>query len=331
VGWGVVGFADYTAWAPPYEEEDVMELPRVELPEGIPTYTSSHMTGRFVAARGYLPVTIFFEDWDVYWVKGGAGAFVLGTGHRVEIRKGDFLLLPPLVSARVEETPGAGVLEFHFCHFDFRAVRRGREEWDGGDCRGPGGRSRVPVRFGEEEAPGVVKAYERLIAVQEEVRAGGGTQFWQIEVAVIGLIGEVAAFGMKEHAGPVIVPRVPGAGMGVGASVADGRILKLLSRIDAEPARGWRVDELAREVGMTAGHLHALCIKVLGKGIKQHIIDARLRLAVRLLRPAPTGMTRSIKEVSRLAGFSSQHYLARLFKKKYRITAREFQRSGGEI
>ncbi len=300
-----------------------MTIPTIQLPEGIPTYTSNHVTGRFVAARGYLPVTIFFEDWDLFWVCSGAGAFVLGTGHRVEIETGDFVLLPPLVSARVEET--REVLEFYFCHFDFRPVRRGRGEWDGPDCRGPGALSRVPVRVRQEEAPGVVKAYERLIKAQEEARSGVRAGFWRIESAVIELIGEVAVFGLKEHVGPVI-------GVGTGAAgVADARIVKLLSRIDAEPARGWRVDGLAREVGMTAGHLHALSMKVLGKGIKQHIIDARLRLAVRLLRPTATGMTRSVKEVSRLAGFTSQHYLSRLFKKRYRITPREFQRSGGEI
>jgi AraC-like DNA-binding protein len=301
--------------------------PTVLLPEGIPTYASSHMAGRFTAAPGYLPVTIFFEDWDLYWVRAGKGAFVLGTGHRIDIQPGDFLLLPPLISARVEET--RPTLEFNYCHFDFRPLRRAPSEWDGPDCRGPGPLARVPLRFSTTDAPGLLKSYKRLIAVQEAVRKSslkpGSSGFWQIERAVIDLIDQLALFGLKKHTGPLITP-----GDGTPA-ITDPRILRLLSRIDAQPAFDWRVSQLARDVDMTPGHLHALATRTLGKGIKQHIIDARLRLAVRLLRPNTTGAVRSIKQVSRLAGFSSQHYFARLFKQRYKLTPRAFQQSAGEI
>lgn len=307
-------------------------IPTVLLPEGIPTYASSHMAGRFIAAPGYLPVTIFFEDWDLYWVRRGKGAFVLGTGHRIEIQPDDFLLLPPLISARVEETHST--LEFNFCHFDFRPVRRAASEWDGPDCRGPGPLARVPLRFRTKEAPGLLKAYKRLLAAQDAIRKQSGkpprsrtstSEFWRIESAVIDLIAQLAVFGLKKHTGPLIAP-------GDGArAITDPRILRLLTRIDAQPAFDWRVSQLARDVDMTPGHLHALASRVLPKGIKQHIIDARLRLAVRLLRPSASGATRSIKQVSRLAGFSSQHYFARLFKQRYKITPRAFQQTGGEI
>jgi AraC-like DNA-binding protein len=301
------------------------DIPLVSFPQGVPTCLNCHSMGRFVAARGYLPVTIFFEDWDIYWVRRGRGVFLLGTGHRFDVRPDDFVLLPPLVSAQVIET--RPVLEFNFCHFDFRPVRRPASEWDGPDFRGPGPLSKVPMRFRVKDAPAVRKAYVRLIKAQKQIQSGKSEsdQPWQLEQAVIGLISAVAAFGLKRHKGELIDSR---AGR---PNVSDPRIMRLLGRIDADPAKAWRVSELAKETGLSESHLHAVCIRVLGKSIKAHIIDARLRLAVRLLRPSPTGATLSMKQVARQAGFSSQHYFSRLFKIKYKIAPGQFQRVGEPI
>jgi AraC-like DNA-binding protein len=101
------------------------------------------------------------------------------------------------------------------------------------------------------------------------------------------------------------------------------------NRIEADPVRSWRVDDLARSVDLSRGHLHALWAEALGISLKGYIVRARLRKAMSLLRDPAAGLRPSLKQVALASGFSSQHLFCRQFRQAFGVTPTVFRNSAG--
>lgn len=287
----------------------------VPLPEGLPTYVGRY--GLYSARPGSLPVVVLHNDWDIFWVRRGQGIWELKDGERLVAGPGEFALLPPFTPATTIE--GRATLEFHHCHFDFRPVYGRISEEHRADSAGPGRRALVPLTFTSKEAPGVMRTYRTLSQIDPK-KTG---EPWRYERAVLDLIAALAAFAEART-------RRHGAGRPFEPSaVRDDRVREIREKIEAEPARAWRVTDLAASVDLSPGHLHELCRSVLGRSLKRYIVETRLRRALKLLRERSGGRMPSVKEVSSACGFSSQHFFSRQFKSYFGVSPLEYRDRAG--
>ncbi|MCW8132612.1 MAG: helix-turn-helix transcriptional regulator [Planctomycetota bacterium] len=283
----------------------------VPLPEGRPVYAGR--LGRYVAAPGRLPVTVLHNDWDIFWVRRGQGVWELLNGERLTAGPDEFAILPPFTTAVTHE--GRAPLDFWHCHFDFQPVQGRMIEPHRADSLGPGRRATVPLVFTRREAPGVWRAYRALSLVDVE-KPG---EPWRLERAVLDLIAALAAFGEARAR-----RRLPGRPFEP-SEARDDRVRLIQRRIEAEPARRWRVAELADLVDLSPGHLHERCRAVLGRSLKRFIVETRLRRALTLLRERPGDRRPSVKEVSAACGFATQHFFSRQFKSYFGVGPLEYR------
>ena len=278
----------------------------IPLPAGLPTYAGR--LGRYVAKPGALPVMVLHDDWDIFWVRHGEGVWELRDGQRLTAGKDEFAILPPFTPAlTIEKKPR---LDFWHCHFDFRPVQGRMSDGEREDSNGPGKKLLLPLTFSKRDAPEVWRAYRALSRV--DVRRSGAP--WRIERALLALVANLARYAQarakRKATGKLFAP----------AAVQDPRIAELCRQITAAPAFPWKVAALADGLGLSAGHLHSLCRAMLGRSLKRYLVETRLQHALKQLLERPGGRLPSVKEVSAAAGFSSQHFFSRQFKKYYGVS-----------
>jgi AraC family transcriptional regulator, transcriptional activator of pobA len=87
------------------------------------------------------------------------------------------------------------------------------------------------------------------------------------------------------------------------------------------------VAEYASEIGITPPHLNAVC-KQVGGASASSLIHDRLLLAA---RRALSYTDKSIADVAAGLGFSEPSYFARFFKRKMRMTPKEYRRRAGTV
>jgi AraC-like DNA-binding protein len=277
-------------------------MPVAVLPDGIPTVTPRRH-GEYVWPAGQPPVLLLADDFDLLWVTRGVLGMELEDGQKLLAREGEMLLLPPLVSGRVSKESER--LTFWFCHFDFRASVK----------RAAAGAVTVPLKLAKGKCARVRAAYGRL----NEIVGDEGHAAWRREAALIEMVAALAEAGTRADAGEVKET----------LRKHDRRVAMLRGRIEAEPTKAWRVSELAKSVGLSTGHLHALWAETLGCSIKGYIVRARLRAAMARLREGTKGERPAVKEVAAACGFSSQHLFCRQFRKAFGVTPSSFRDSAG--
>ncbi|MCZ7646258.1 MAG: AraC family transcriptional regulator [Planctomycetota bacterium] len=290
--------------------------PLLAFPSGVPYLSGG--TGLYVDQPGRLPVLHLFHDYDLFWIVGGEATWTFADGLKLVAPTGSFALMPPYTPAWIRDTkPG---LKLRYCHFAFRPVPPRVLGAPRDDALGPGPDARVPLVFPAREAPGVRRAYAALAALDPRKP---GTPY-RTERAVLALLGELAAFARRR--GQRADPR---ARMLRPARPHDERVARLRERIDADPARAWRVAQLAADLDLSPGHLHELCRRALGRSLKRYLVEARLRLALRLLKERPGGIAPSVKDVADACGFSSQHFFSRQFKAHYQLSPLQYRNGAG--
>ena len=97
---------------------------------------------------------------------------------------------------------------------------------------------------------------------------------------------------------------------------------RLIAGVRANPENDWCFEEISRRNGQTFHHFRRLFKKLAGLPPQQFLIQCRLQLAASLL----TGGDDPIKEIAEEAGFSSNIYFARLFKRHFNVTPLEYRR-----
>jgi len=131
---------------------------------------------------------------------------------------------------------------------------------------------------------------------------------WRTPHAMIEVVSELGAFALKLN----IQEGQPLLDIAAGS---DARILDLFRRISEDPAKPWKISEIAAEVGISRGHLNHLCRSSMNIELKRFVIEKRLERGRHIL--GNSSNRKSIKEISIACGFASQAYFARQFKKHY--------------
>ena len=96
------------------------------------------------------------------------------------------------------------------------------------------------------------------------------------------------------------------------AALRDRYVGRALSRLHAQPAHGWTVDELAGNVGLSRSALAQRFTDLLGQPPMQYLARWRLCLAARLLREG-----KPLIEVAEAVGYDSEAAFSRAFKREF--------------
>lgn len=86
----------------------------------------------------------------------------------------------------------------------------------------------------------------------------------------------------------------------------------------------FRLDELAREAGMSKFHFCRLFRKTTGLSPSRYFIRLRMEMARRLLRET----SRSVIEVGLEVGYSSPSHFAQVFQREAGVPPSEYRRQG---
>jgi len=105
------------------------------------------------------------------------------------------------------------------------------------------------------------------------------------------------------------------------AGFSDERIGRAISIMHKQPAHPWTVDDLAREVGMSRTRFADLFHELIGMGPVSYLTEWRLQRAAVALRTNH----RTIAEIARLSGYSSQAAFARAFKERFGQSPKTFR------
>lgn len=95
------------------------------------------------------------------------------------------------------------------------------------------------------------------------------------------------------------------------AALHDRQIGKALSLMHRHPERAWRVDTLAREVGMSRSGFSARFTALVGESVLQYLTGLRMQLAHRELRETPD----TLGKIAERVGYQSEPAFNRAFKR----------------
>lgn len=95
------------------------------------------------------------------------------------------------------------------------------------------------------------------------------------------------------------------------AALHDRRIGKAMSLMHRQPARDWRVETLAREIGMSRSGFSARFTSLVGESVHRYLTGLRMQLAHRELRETSDTLARIAERV----GYQSEPAFNRAFKR----------------
>lgn len=102
----------------------------------------------------------------------------------------------------------------------------------------------------------------------------------------------------------------------------DTRLMDALAWLHANAHRPLRLDEMAREIGLSSAHLRSLFRRHLGSSPKKTLQEIRLKRACELLE---TGRV-SVAEAGYQAGWEDASAFAKSFKRRFGLSPGEFRR-----
>jgi AraC-like DNA-binding protein len=106
------------------------------------------------------------------------------------------------------------------------------------------------------------------------------------------------------------------------AGLRDEAIGRVLGRIHEQPARGWSLESLAREVGMSRSVLAERFAHFVGIPPMQYLAQWRMQLASSLL----SGTSMSLAEIAERVGYGSEEALSRAYKRWLGVAPGEWRR-----
>ena len=101
------------------------------------------------------------------------------------------------------------------------------------------------------------------------------------------------------------------------------RLSRALGFVDANLARPITVSHIADAAATSAGHLHGLFRRHLGRAPMAHVAERRLERAMSAL----TGSDASISEIALACGYADQSALTRALKRRHGVTPAAYRRS----
>jgi AraC-like DNA-binding protein len=109
------------------------------------------------------------------------------------------------------------------------------------------------------------------------------------------------------------------------AGLQDPYVGRALALLHGNPARGWTVDELAREVALSRSAFAERFTDMIGAPPMQYLTQWRLNLAAQALRTGNDGIAR----IAERSGYESEAAFTRAFKREYGVPPTVWRRTGG--
>jgi AraC-like DNA-binding protein len=116
---------------------------------------------------------------------------------------------------------------------------------------------------------------------------------------------------------------LPPDGKGWLAAVRDAQVGRALALLHGDPAKGWTVDELAREVALSRSALAERFATLVGEPPMQYLTRWRLALAARTLRSGSEALSR----VAERSGYESEAAFNRAFKREFGLPPAAWRRT----
>ena len=105
------------------------------------------------------------------------------------------------------------------------------------------------------------------------------------------------------------------------AGLRDPIVGRAVALVHESPARGWTIEELAREIGVSRSVLAARFMRLIGRPPMQYLTRWRVRLAARLLSDRPA----NVSAVGRYVGYKSGAAFSRSFKRIADVSPAEWR------
>jgi AraC family transcriptional regulator, alkane utilization regulator len=109
------------------------------------------------------------------------------------------------------------------------------------------------------------------------------------------------------------------------AGLRDPHVGRALSLLHGDPARGWTVDELAREVALSRSALAERFVALIGEPPMKYLTRWRLALAAHSLRAGSDGIAR----IAERSAYLSEAAFTRAFKREFGMPPGAWRRNGG--
>ena len=267
-----------------------------------------------------------------HYVASGGCMMETGSGTRCELKAGDLVLLP----FAAEHKLWRGEAEFVPAS---RIVTRDTKEGVWSFSHGGGGtETRFVCGFLESAemmfAPMFRSLPEMLIDRADDEAVGSG-----IAHTIDDLLAKVDALtpGAEVILGRMMellfvellrrhASRLPDGSKGILAALNDPLVGRALQLMQADPARRWTTDELAREVGASRTVLGRLFNSVLGKPPIESRTGWRIQLAADRLRNGRDAIARIAVD----SGYESEAAFNRAFKRVTGLTPGRWREGGGD-
>lgn len=149
--------------------------------------------------------------------------------------------------------------------------------------------------------------------------AGTTLQLSDADTLVIVVRGTCALRGSQSErveAGTVLVPQ------SADRRLLDRKVLRALAVLQADPAKRWTVERLARTVGLSRAAFARRFAAVSGRSPLRYLTELRLTLAASLLETTDD----SLAELAQRVGYVSEFAFSRAFKRKHGVAPGSFRR-----
>jgi AraC-like DNA-binding protein len=109
------------------------------------------------------------------------------------------------------------------------------------------------------------------------------------------------------------------------AGLQDPYVGRALALLHGDPARGWTVEELAREVALSRSALAERFTAMIGEPPVQYLMRWRLTLAAQALRNG----SEAIARIAQRSGYDSEASFTRAFKREFGMPPAVFRKTDG--
>jgi len=157
----------------------------------------------------------------------------------------------------------------------------------------------------------VAHAIDQAVLESNERRPGGD--------AVLERLSEM----MFVDAARRYLESLPEDSVGWLAGLRERHVGRALALMHERPARGWSVDDLGREVGLSRSALHERFVRYVGQAPMQYLASWRMQLGARLLRES----SRTVADIALEVGYDSEAAFARAFKRMVGVPPAAWRRA----
>lgn len=236
-------------------------------------------------------------DFDLWFVLSGRGEALVNRGEPITLAAGCMFLLRPGDTGRFRQDPNDRLTVLS-CHFDFVDNRTGSvvdsSHWV------------LPSRFLLVRRVGpIIDSMSRVVRALRDSSPLGSV---------------MASAGLLEIIAELYHADATAAGLRVGL---DTRLQDALDIIIEQPARRQSLEDVARQVGVSARELRTLFSHQLGLTFRRVVVDARLDRAKVLL--SETVM--NVGQVARALGYPDQFLFSRQFRSRFGEPPSSYRRS----